>query len=60
MFQILIYYKIKESYSWKQKEDIITTITEMEVNKEVVDTRNITVAEQDTIVTRDHRSGEES
>lgn len=36
------------------------TITEMEVNKEVVDTRNITVAEQDTIVIRDHRLGEES
>lgn len=33
---------------------------EMEVNKEVVDTRNITVAEQDTIVIRDHRLGEES
>ena len=28
--------------------------------QEVVDTRNITVAEQDTIVIRDHRLGEES
>ncbi len=43
-----------------EQERSSPSITEMEVNKEVVDTRNITVAEQDTIVTRDHSSGEES